>query len=395
MKIIRKIVTHLHPHLDEYLAMFIFLLFGWKRAHFVPNLEYGFIACTGIDTKEFKYSDHLFLGVGGGQFDDHGKQREKSCSQLVCEFLELSQDPRLKILVKQVTIFDKQGASTQNRYNLPEAIKQMHRQGLSDQTVREWVAQAIKTIFEFEAHLYGQIQNEVFESVKSKEARPLEIETRFNSSKRAWFDLSIHKIAKLMGGDKGGKWLKVAMDVFEQQEKQFKRAVDLAATHKRQFKTRFGKKTILAIDGSDGQYVEFEQVLDSASRTARVKADIVLLRNASGHTFIGVNQTARFTLQQFVSLLRQAEADARGEKIPDHLKGLEGEVKGFTQWYVHEGINFTRIYNGTSTRPVVDFSELSFEKIFELLTGWLKAHEIVEQDQKSIATMAQAFESVQ
>jgi hypothetical protein len=393
MKLIRKIVTHHQPHLDEYLSIFIFAMFGWRHAHFAKDLTYGYIATNTIDPELSKKSpDHLFLGVGGGKFDDHGPKKSKSCSQLVCEFLEICHDARLSALVHQVTLFDKNGSPTKNRYNLPEVIKQFHQHDMDEKFVREWVMKALWVIFESEALLYEKISKEVHQTIRASLAREIEIEARFKIAERIWFNFSIHKIAQLMG-DKGDEWLQVAINVIQKQESDFKASVKIAKQKSERYQTRFGPRTFLCIDGTSGSYPQkIQMYFDKASRHAEIRADIVLLRNTAGNTFVGVNNNAGFNLKEFVGILRKAEVSKDGKTIPENLLYKEGTLPNYPEWFVHEGINFARIYNGTHTRPFVDPTKLSFEEIKTLLYEWLEACSI-QSKQTPLATLGSAFKN--
>jgi hypothetical protein len=364
---ITHIVTHYHPHLDEYLATLIFLRFGGYRAHFASNLTYQEIVCPTFENLEESNPTWLLFGVGGGRFDDHGPRKEKSCSQLVCEFLGLQNNLRLAQLVHAVSLQDKQGGQTKNRFTLPRMINQMHRQGLmSREEIREWAMQALSAILDSEAQKLIELKN----SVEGDERR---LKQLFASHTRSWFYLHVEQVAKLMPTEQGEPWLAVAQKVQEQEGKNFSKAVKTAKEFVQTCDTRFGTKRILSIDASGGEHSEYEIELDSASRVGGVSADLVLLRNSKGHTMISVNQkTAGFNLAGLVASLRKNEASKRGIKISKEHLIQEGSPEEHPQWYVHEGVDFGRVYNGTTTRPIVDLTELPFEEIHRLLFDWLE-----------------------
>ncbi len=77
----KTLVTHINPHLDDILAMWLFRKFQpeFKEA----NLE--FISASREAGKD--PADKVFVGTGGGQFDEH-KEGLKTCAgSLVFEYL--------------------------------------------------------------------------------------------------------------------------------------------------------------------------------------------------------------------------------------------------------------------------------------------------------------------
>jgi hypothetical protein len=368
---ITTIVTHFNPHLDEYLAMLIFQRFGWSRAHFASNLTYQEMLCPSFENLEKSNPTWLLLGVGGGRFDDHGLLKERSCSQLVCEFLDLQSDLRLSQLVHAVSLQDKQGGQTKNGFTLPRMINQMHRQGMmSREEIREWVMQGLSAILDSEAQ-------KVIEIKKTAEGDQRKFNQLFASHARGWFYLHVEQVAKLMPTEQGVQWLAVAQKVQDRQNKNFSEAVKIVKGFVQTYGTQFGTKKILSIDASGGEHSEYEMEFDSASRVGGVAADLILLRNSKNHTMVSVNKkTAGFNLAGLVAILRTEEASRRGIKISHEHLSQEGAPEEHSQWYVHEGIDFGRVYNGTTTRPVVDFTELRFEEIHALLLDWLQAEDI-------------------
>lgn len=368
-RLITHVITHFHPHLDEYLAMLIFMRFGTCRAHFASNLVYQEIVCPMFENLEQQNPNWLVLGVGNGRFDDHGPLKEKSCSQLVCEFLGLEDNPRLYQIVKAVTLQDKQGGQSKNTFSFPRIINQMHRQGrLTREEIRAWVMTGLSAILDSEAQKVLEIQTEA-------EGNERKFDQLFASHARSWFYLHVERIAELIPGEQGKQWLATAKQVQEQQAENFSKATKVARGFVQVCNTRFGERRLLIIDGSEGQHTTYETEFDSASRVGGVQADLVLLRSSAGHTMVSVNRNAGFNLAEFVAILRKEEAAKRGLEIPNSLLLQEGAPKEHSQWYVHERIGYSRVYNGTTTRPVVDTTELSFEEIQDLLYNWLQEKE--------------------
>jgi hypothetical protein len=392
IRFIERIVTHQGAHLDEILADFLATKMGWNFFHFCKNFDRNFVTSHVSRSVTDSQPNSLFLGVGGGDFDEHGKDDGLACCDLMAQYLEVDRDPRLIKLLETVSFQDRKGCANQNRFNLPRTINLMNRYGYSPEKVRQWVFQAIEAIIESEAMLLRDIEIEVEKDVTNPELRFSEVKTRFFNTQRPWFYLGLEAISELMG-EEADTWKVFADKAHEEQRTAFLKAKKEAKKNAVELNTPGGNVCLMVIDGSDGSFIDFEMEFDAVSRVKEISADMVLIRNSKGHTMIGVNRSAKFNLQGLISKIRDAEADARKQEIPKHLKGVEGAPKGFEQWYVHEGINKRRMYSGTLTRPDVDLSILSVETIYELICDWLEVEKTKKEEDNKVS-VAPALEGV-
>lgn len=326
-----------------------------------------------MDSLSKENPDWLCLGIGGGPFDDHGQKARKSASLLVSEYLTIATDPRLIVLVELVTRHDKEKSKSPDQFTLPRAINFMHRYGYSPKSIREWVEQGLRGLIDSEALLLEEIKLEIGR-MDSREAFQTELKARFMKKTRNWENFNLIVISETLG-ESGKAWLLFADGAFEKQKLAFRQALSLAEKSIERIQTKFGPIRVMSINASGESHSEYEIELDAASRHAKVRADLVLVQNSLGHTLVAINDGFRGNLAGFVKLLRTAEAKKRNlpAVLPKYLL-VEGSVpvEGLTSWYVHEGIGYRRIYNGTTTRPVVDYSELSFEEKKSLLLEWLE-----------------------
>lgn len=397
MKLIKKIVTHLHPHLDEFLAGLLVKMFGLKDFHILSNVEYKEICFSSedLDTFSRENPDCLCIGIGGGPFDDHGQKARKSASLLMSEYLGLTNDPRLIVLVELVTRHDKEKSTSPDQFTLPRAINFMHRYGYTPKSIREWVEQGLRGLIESEALLLEKIKSEIGK-MASKEAFRAEVKTRFFNENRKWDHFNLTAISETLG-ESGKAWVGFADGAFEKQRVAFKQALAVAEKSIESTPTKFGKIRMMLIDGSDGVHSLYEIELDACSRHAKVRADLVLVQNSLGHTLIAVNDGFKGSLAGFLKVLRMAEAKKRNlELLSSHLI-MEGSVpvEGLTSWYAHEGIGLRRIYNGTTTRPVVDISELTFDEKKSLLLDWLEVSKftVMPVSKKDPVSVGEAFKA--
>lgn len=365
-----------------------------NNIHVLSNVQHEevCVADEGVKLISQDNPSWLCLGIGGGPFDDHGALAPKSASLLVAEYLGIENDPRLTVLIELVTKHDKEKSSSSDPFTLPRAINFLHRYGDTSKTVREWVEQGLMGLIDSEALLLERIKSEIGEKV-SKEAYQAELKMRFLNEIREWEHFNLNAISKTLGYE-GPKWLEFAQNAFDKQKNAFRRALEIAEKSVTSIQTKFGPIRVLSIEGTDDQF-GYEIEFDACSRHAKVRADLVLVRNSVGHTLIAVNNGFRGNLTGFVKVLRLAEAAKRGLQVPQEYLIVEGSIplNGFTTWYVHEGIGYRRIYNGTITRPVVDFSELSYQELMEFLWKWLEVDKFtaIPLKQKNSVSVAKAF----
>lgn len=390
---INNVVTHLNPHLDEYLAIHLVKTFGQYKFQTI-GLTYGYLCTTVNDPElESKNPTTLFLGVGRGQFDDHGHQQHKSCCELMAEYLLVKESLSLMKVLETVSFHDKNLAKTPNPRTLPRTINLMHRYGYDPVMVMDWVEHALHALVQSEVRLLAKVATEVDQEGLFGELRRGEIHRRFLDVHRDWMDLGLKQIANTF--ESGGKeWLKFAHDAHKEQDKAFKQACEIAPRAINRVQSRFGEISILSIDGSDGTLGYCEVEFDAASRNRRVGADLVILRNSQGNTMIAANPTFKGNLTGFVKKLRIAEARKRGEFIPPQFQIQEGTVEEFPQWHVHEGIGYRRVYNGTATRPYVEPTVLMFDEINELILDWLAVNKFtcMPQGDESENSLEHAFD---
>lgn len=80
----KTLVTHINPHLDDILAIWLFKKYHSDFAD--ANLE--FISASRDRTAKDETGEKVFLGTGGGQFDEHKEGLETCAGSLVFEYLK-------------------------------------------------------------------------------------------------------------------------------------------------------------------------------------------------------------------------------------------------------------------------------------------------------------------
>lgn len=79
----KTLVTHINPHLDDICAIWLFKKFNKEFSD--ASLE--FIPASKDAAKTEENEDRIFLGTGGGQFDEHKGDLEDCATSLVWKYL--------------------------------------------------------------------------------------------------------------------------------------------------------------------------------------------------------------------------------------------------------------------------------------------------------------------
>lgn len=136
---IHTIVTHVRPHLDELAAIWALRQFGEKK---YPGADKAkivwFDPAEHLDDRseaQWLGEGYLFLGVRGGEFDDHPHERfpDDCVFTLVLEALGKHEDPSLDELAHHVLSEDRNGAP--HALHVAQVIKHLHRSASFDQVL--------------------------------------------------------------------------------------------------------------------------------------------------------------------------------------------------------------------------------------------------------------------
>jgi len=131
---IRAIATHVRPHLDEIVAIWLLIKFGADKYPGVAEaaIEYwtnGGNAPDGRSAEGYEAEGYLLVGTGGGRFDEHGRNGDKSkqgdcAATLVAKDLGIDQDPILVKILKFTLTNDLHGTS--HPFDISAISKAMH-----------------------------------------------------------------------------------------------------------------------------------------------------------------------------------------------------------------------------------------------------------------------------
>ncbi|MEK7574136.1 MAG: hypothetical protein AAB514_01230 [Patescibacteria group bacterium] len=173
------IATHERPHLDEYAAIFLLKKFGESRfpgiskariVYWSPFAEKIGDRCS-VD--EYEKTGSLFIGVGGGRFDEHpaigGERKQGECAAtLVAKALGIADDPSLEKILKFALNNDIKAAASP--FDLAYITKIMHqRYPDNSDKVMEWVMAGLEAKYQEQDSFFNEAKKEFYRMAKIEE----------------------------------------------------------------------------------------------------------------------------------------------------------------------------------------------------------------------------------
>ncbi|MFH0806672.1 MAG: hypothetical protein V1885_03050 [Candidatus Brennerbacteria bacterium] len=161
---INRLVTHVRPHIDEYVGIWLLRKFG---AEMFPGVEAaeviywntGGIIPDGRTPEEYEKEGALLIGVGGGRFDEHpsadnGRKEEYCAATLIAEALGFQKDPALQKILTFTLNNDLKGVASP--FDLAYLTKLLHEQYPDDpERVMNWVMMGIEAKYQEQAQFFA------------------------------------------------------------------------------------------------------------------------------------------------------------------------------------------------------------------------------------------------
>ncbi len=344
---ITKIVTHKRPHADELVARMLLRRFpeGEEKFPGVSNASTSYMTTGELqDGKTYSdFPDTVFLGCGGGPFDEHAttkKERDEneSCVTLVAKYLGLENDKGLEKILYFIKKEDLGGSKV--KHELPSVIKLLHAKYTDDfEAIAKWTEDAYFAVYQDEISKGGSAK---------KEWQPITLTSAYETlASQSYTDLAW--------------WKKFADDAIRHQQEKFDEAG-----------REFEEEAIATREpGPKGRMINFaviESDNEEINKYARSKgADVVVQFQGGGRCFITTNQRAGIDLSYAFVLIRMAEQHYRGGiTIKDEaVLGKEGFVDGVPCWYLFHTKHMG--FNGSLTATDVEPSKIPREKIVECI----------------------------
>lgn len=299
---------------DTLVAVYILKTYGKERFPGIEDAEVDFwhTLPDGESERSLKEKGVVLIDIGAGRFDHHHRAEKTTATDLICGFLDLSQDPSLQKLIEYARRDDFFGKGTISTDPLDRAfglsglianLNRMH-QGAPEKVV---------------GSILPLIAAHHFEEVR----RTRELPEEFNK--------------KLANGE---------AKVFS-------------------VKQRDKKLRVIAIESDNGSMSGFLRSQNGG------RHDVVLQRFSSGHANILTRPTKRVDLRSLAALIRMQEASLHGLKSTSnawHLAKM-GRIDEAPNWYYDTATN--SIQNGGLNPEGVEPTAIKLPALMKILEAGL------------------------
>jgi hypothetical protein len=362
---ITKIITHNRPHVDELVALMLLKKFpeGEEKFPGVKNATVSFMTTGELpDGKTANdFPDTIFLGCGGGMFDEHAtSQKERvegeCCATLVAKYLGIENDPGLQKILTFIRSEDLKGTVVKNE--LPMMVKFLHATyGNKYEEISKWVEDAYYAVY--------LLENKKWESIKNDS----DSEMKWREMKGKWQRPTIentNEIFKEVGYTETTWWNKFIEEAKSDQKRRFEEA-----------RVEFNRNAIVErVTSKSGRVFNIafiESDNEEMNKLARsIGMHIVIQFNSKGNCFIVTDRKQKIDLTFAFILIRMAEQHYRGEvKIRDEeILSKEGFVAGIPYWYLFHTKDMG--FNGSLTTTDVEPTKIPKEKLFDFVKEGIK-----------------------
>lgn len=338
---INRIVTHFRPHADELIALMFLKNFteGEEKFPGVQKAKIEFLTTGKLpEGKTYKdFPDTIFLGVGGGPFDEHeSESQERSegevCATLVAKALGIESKPELQGILKVVRDEDLSGAKEKD--SLSVMIKFLHSCFKDDyEKIYKWS----------ETSYMAHIRN--FTKIGENKLFTLE-ETK-----------KILKEENFSGVD---EWISIIDTAQKYQNDEYQKAL-------KEFDEKAIKEVVTAYDGKPVSFSFIESDNEEMSKAARSRmSQLIVQKNSRGNVFIFTYRKRNLDLSSVIVLLRLAEQHFAGEvKIKDTKTLSQIGIIENIPWYLF----YTKdsIYNGSLTTKDIPPTKIPNNKLISII----------------------------
>ncbi len=344
---ITKIITHNRPHADELVALMLLKKFpeGEEKLPGVSTAKVEFLGAGKLPNNKtyLDFPDTVFLGVGGGPFDEHAtadKERESGevCATLVAKYLGIENKPELQGILN--IIKEEDLAPAKDKDSLSIGIKFLHSCfKLDSEKIYRWAEIA------YMAHIRFFLER--------GEICPFTV-------------AGTEGILEELKSEDLGFWKDMIVKARKYQDDQYQSAL-------REFDGAVKERFI----GSDGQPIDMAVVtsdneeINKAFRSKR--AQLIIQFSSRGNVAIFTYQKRGLDLTNSIILLRMAEQFYRwGEiKIKDkNILGGEGAIDDIP-WYLFHTKDSA--FNGSLTTTDITPTMIPYNKVVDLVVEGLKS----------------------
>ncbi len=344
---ITRIVTHNRPHADELVALMLLRKFpeGEQKFPGVSTAKVEFLSTGKLAEGKtcLDFPDTIFLGVGGGPFDEHAtadKERESGevCATLVAKYLNINDRPELQEILNVIKEEDLGVAKDKDALSI--GIKFLHSCFKDDyERIYKWAE------ISYMAHIDAVRKGKQERPFTIEETKKI-LEEENNSELNFWQD-TIREARKFQNDQ-----YQLALKEFDKAEKE-------------RFIASDGRSVDMAVITSDNEEI------NKAFRSK--KAQLIIQFNSRGNVSIFTYQKRGLDLSNSIILLRMAEQFYRWNeiKIKDKtILGGEGVIDDIP-WYLFHTKDCA--FNGSLTTKDIPPTMIPHQKVVDLVVEGLKS----------------------
>lgn len=401
-------------HWDEVVAYVLFLLFGYRMGIDISGAKIEFIKNNrlpdGKTVEQLDAEGYLVLGEGDGRFDEHGRRNADKicCAVLVARFLGIENHPALRGLLQEVCKFDRNASATKTCIaNVMKEAYAARRRPV--EKIIYWAIAAATDLVKWhmgkdstiivDESAYNGVFLKAWNDAAERQVWDDEMYARalkdYNSSlDKAYvgsmeeFHLSENEgklltelsriyfvMVAVSGKDEADYWLEqAAFDSVRFQETWFKARSEF-------LKNAIVLKTQALVDGTTrdiriGWIVSDAEVMNSVWRSTDAvkrfgRLDVLVQkRRTTDNVAIFLNHSSKLHSDDLARMLRWAEIDLSGRKLPEWEElAREETVEQAPEWYYHRSteIGKSAIYNGSLSHPHVIPTRISVRGIQDIV----------------------------
>ncbi len=391
------VLTH-RMHWDEIVAYVLFLLFGHLRGIDISEAKIEFIKNNrlpdGKTVKELDAEGYLLLGEGGGRFDEHGrKDADKTCcAMLVAVYLNVHNHPLLKGFLQEVVEFDRNPNATKTCLAnvMKEAFVARRR---PVEKIIYWAIAAATDLVKWhmakgstvtvDVDSYNGVFLKAWNDAAERQVWDDDMYARavkdFSASTQnarvLYTELSMvyYVMTAVSGKDEADYWLEqAAFDTIRYQEIWFRARNEF-------LKNALVLKSQAFVDNETrdiriGYIVSDSEVMVSVWRSTEAvkcfgRLDVMIQKRRTGNVAIFLNHSSKLHSDDLVRMLRWAEIDLSGRKLPKwETLAVEEIHSDAPEWYYHRSKELGRsaVYNGSLSHPHVIPTRISVQGLQDI-----------------------------
>ena len=362
--IISRIILHEKPHADELAALVI--LRWWGKLKF-PGVEKAKISLFGggrmLEAKNLP-KDTIAIGVGGGMFDEHGREnnQEQCTATLVAKALDLFYFRPLTKILAQTLREDRNGNTRKNE--IPSIVKILHMVGTPFEQVLAWYEDVFWAEYRHEENLADS--PEYFGQTNRKWLQ------RFQNLEETTLETGYELVKEDLGKESADRWIAFAHKAMAKRQEMFLEAKAEWKKNGKSFcwNTMFGTIRIGYHQATsttiNGKVVSGDSsLLSAAARNDGVS--LFVQQNSLGNVQIFTDKRREIDLTEVARQIRLTEAKKRKMPIMSmRTLDMEGTHPEMPIWHLLEG-NHSMLLNGSLTADGVEPTLLTLEEIVEIV----------------------------